>query len=143
MKRKSVEIDSRAILDLIHHSGKSLSDVSREIGYSESYMSLALKNGTISETGAKLLAALYHVPLTQIMKKPHHSQEGASTLFHAKIEINQNVPHMDLFCGDERICQSHSRLRGKSRLDLMQAFSYAAHMMYKHEEQLQLAKSEG
>lgn len=117
MKRKSVEIDSMAILDLIHHSGKSLSDVSREIGYS--------------------------VPLTQIMKKPHHSQEGASTLFHAKIEINQSVLHMDLFCGDERICQSHSRLRGKSRLDFMQAFSYAAHMMYKQEEQLKLAKSEG
>lgn len=38
------------------------------------------------------------------------------------------------------ICKAYSKVKGTRELDLMQAISYAAHMMYKFAEQKELDK---
>lgn len=48
------------------------------------------------------------------------------------------VLHM-YFQGTE-ICKAYSKVKGTRELDLMQAISYAAHMMYKFAEQKELDK---
>lgn len=45
---------------------------------------------------------------------------------------------MSLYFGDEKICEAYSKIKGPGKLDLMQAISYAAHMMYKLAEQEEL-----
>ena len=49
---------------------------------------------------------------------------------------------MDLFFGDQELRSVYSRIKGDTELDLMQAISYAAHMLYKLAEQEALRKRE-
>ena len=91
----TVKIDPNVIKDICLQNGKTLGDVSAQLGRSRPYLYTCCKNGSMSASSAK----------------------------------------MSLFCGSDMIQTAFSKLKGKSSLDLMQAISYAAHMMYKMEEQ--------
>ena len=91
---------------------------------------------------AKLLCYQLNIPLSQIKKKQAATpQSAASGSYTARIDVSGGKSlNMSLYFGDEKICEAYSKIKGPGKLDLMQAISYAAHMMYKIAEQEELKK---
>ena len=135
MSATTVKIDPNAIKDICLQNGKTLGDVSAQLGRSRPYLYTCCKNGSMSASSAKLFCMQFNVPLSKISPKEAVTQEQAAGQFHAEIQVQEDTLQMTLFCGSDMIQTAFSKLKGKSSLDLMQAISYAAHMMYKMEEQ--------
>lgn len=140
MKVNTIEIDRNALRDVILASGKNYTQISHELGFSNSYISYVLNTGKMRETSAKLLCYQLNIPLSRIQKKqPVTPQSAASGTYTARIDVSGGKSlNMSLYFGDEKICEAYSKIKGPGKLDLMQAISYAAHMMYKLAEQEEL-----
>ena len=140
MKTNMIEIDRNALRDAIAASGKRKAQISRDIGYTDSYINGCLNFGTMRESAAKLLCLQLGIPLSKIQKKqPVTPQAAASGTYTARIDVSGGKSlNMSLYFGDEKICEAYSKIKGPGKLDLMQAISYAAHMMYKLAEQEEL-----
>lgn len=142
MKGNVIELDRNALRDAIMESGKNLSQASRDLGYSDAYISYCISTGQMKESAAKLLCYQLNIPLSQIKKKQAATpQSAARGSYTARIDISGGKSlNMSLYFGDEKICEAYSKIKGPGKLDLMQAISYAANMMYKIAEQKELEK---
>lgn len=142
MKGNVIELDWNALRDAITERGKNLSQASRDLGYSDAYISYCISTGQMKESAAKLLCYQLNIPLSQIKKKQAATpQSAASGSYTARIDVSGGKSlNMSLYFGDEKICEAYSKIKGPGKLDLMQAISYAAHMMYKIAEQEELKK---
>ena len=137
MRGNTIEIDKNALREVIAASGKNLSQASRDLGYSDAYISCCISTGHMKESVAKLLCYQLNIPLSRIKKKQAATpQSAASGSYTARIDVSGGKSlNMSLYFGDEKICEAYSKIKGPEKLDLMQAISYAAHMMYKIAEQ--------
>ena len=140
MNGKIIQLDSNATRDAISESGKNFSQVSRDLGYSDAYVSYCIKAGRMKEAAAKLLCYQLNIPLSRIQKKQATTpQTAASGSYTARIDVSGGKSlNMSLYFGGEKVCEAYSKIKGPEKLDLMQAISYAAHMMYKLAEQEEL-----
>lgn len=140
MKVKMIDIDKNALKDAIRASGKNYTEMSNALGFCDSYISCSLNMGKMRESSVKLLCYLLDIPISRIQKKaPITPEIAASGTYTARIDISGGKSlNMSLYFGDEKICEAYSKIKGHGKLDLMQAISYAAHMMYKITEQEEL-----
>lgn len=140
MNGKTIELDRNALKNVIAESGKNASQISRDLGYTDGYVRVCISKGLMKESSAKLLCYQLNIPLSKIQKKqPVTSQSAASGAYTARIDVSGGKSlNMALYFGDEKICEAYSKIKGPGKLDLMQAISYAAHMMYKIAEQEEL-----
>lgn len=62
MKGNVIELDWNALRDAITERGKNLSQASRDLGYSDAYISYCISTGQMKESAAKLLCYQLNIP---------------------------------------------------------------------------------
>lgn len=122
--------------------------VSEKLGYGHSYISNALLTGRMNRTACKLLAATYGVPEDFFRAKepgppkaaqppePKEAQQGGYAL---RLHVMDKRVFLQLERDGVKVAGAYSKRKNDSDLALVQAISYAAHMIYKLCEQQALA----
>ena len=65
---------------------------------------------------------------------------GGGELYTLGLDVSPERVVLHMYFQGTEICKAASKVKGTRELDLMQAISYAAHMMYKFAEQKELDK---
>ena len=137
MKSAYVKINAEAIRRHCVTSGYTMADLARRMGRTQSYFSNVLSRGTISASAYPLLVSVAGVdpdretpPKTEAQHAPQPGGRYSLTL-----QTKPDRIRLALCDGGKEISYAWSKLRGSSELDLAQAISYAAHLIYKFSEQ--------
>lgn len=144
MKSSYVNINAEAIRRHCVASGYTMADLARRMGRSQSYFSNVLSRGSISASAYPLLVSVAGVdpdaflaretpPKTEAQHAPQPGGRYSLTL-----QTKPDRIRLALCDGGKEISYAWSKLRGSSELDLTQAISYAAHLIYKFSEQRSL-----
>lgn len=137
MKSSYVKINAEAIRRHCVASGYTMSDLARRMGRTQSYFSNCLSLGSISASAYPLLVEVAGVdhdaflaretpPKTEAQHEPQPGGRYSLTL-----QTKPDRIRLALCDGGKKISYAWSKLRGSSELDLAQAISYAAHLIYK------------
>ena len=141
-KLKLERLNRGAVLTGIERSGLSMKEVSHRIGRGDTYLSAAIRRGVMSAAAIPLLAKELDVPREDLILHQEEQKtccaKDAVNQYAAQIEVSKTKLHMTLLFGGRELYSAYSRIKGDSELDLMQAISYAAHLMYKLAEQEEL-----
>lgn len=141
MKSSYVKINAEAIRRHCVTSGCTMADLARRMGRTQSYFSNVLSRGTISASAYPLLVSVAGVdpdaflaretpPKTEAQHAPQPGGRYSLTL-----QTKPDRIRLALCDSGKEISYAWSKLRGSSELDLTQAISYAAHLIYKFSEQ--------
>lgn len=144
MKTAMVNINSKAILDALSTSHQSARQGSMGMYRSETYLSGIIRCKKMPKSMVPVLADALGIPASRLTEPEldKRSPKQAAKRYHAEMEVTSDRLHMVLLFGDQELYSTYSRIKGNTELDLMQAVSYAAHMMYKQAEQEALKKQE-
>lgn len=146
MKTAMVSINSKAILDALNDHQKTARQISTNLGRSEAYLSGIIRRRKMPKAMLPVLAQALDMPikrLTEVQEpKTSRAPEQAAQRYHAEMQVWPDRLRMVLFFGDQELHSVYSKIKGDTELDLMQAISYAAHLMYKLAEQEALKKQE-
>ena len=148
MKSAYVKINAEAIRRHCVASGYTMADLARRMGRTQSYFSNCLSRGSISASAYPLLVEVAGVdpdaflaretpPKTEAQHAPQPGGRYSLTL-----QTKPDRIRLALCDGGKEISYAWSKLRGSSELDLAQAISYAAHMIYKFSEQRTIVTDE-
>lgn len=66
---KQIEVDGQKLLQIIREKNISAHEISRNMGYSQSYISMCASTGQISQTALKLLELMYDIKIDDIKKQ--------------------------------------------------------------------------
>lgn len=66
---KQIEVDGQKLLQIIREKNISAREISRNMGYSQSYISVCASTGQISQTALKLLEFMYDIKIDDIKKQ--------------------------------------------------------------------------
>lgn len=139
---KLEKLNRSAVLNAIGGAGLSMKEVSHRIGRGDSYLSASIRRGVMSAAAIPLLAKELDVPQKDLILHEEEQKsccaKDAVNKYAAQIEVSKTKLHMTLLFGGKELYSTYSRIKGDSELDLMQAISYAAHLMYKLAEQEEL-----
>lgn len=144
MKSAYVKINAEAIRRHCVASGYTMADLARRMGRTQSYFSNVLARGSISASAYPLLVSVAGVdhdaflaretpPKTEAQHAPQPGGRYSLTL-----QTKPDRIRLALCDGGKEISYAWSKLSGSSELDLAQAISYAAHLIYKFSEQSSL-----
>lgn len=117
------------------------SDVCRRIGRNSNF--LCSCTGDMADYTYDLLVRELGVENGAFQKKEDvqptkaNSQAGLYTL---GLDVSPEKVVLHMYFQGTEICKAYSKVKVTRELDLMQAISYAAHMMYKFAEQKELDK---
>lgn len=125
--------------------------VSEALGYGKSFISNALHSGKMSRAANKLLAATYGIP-EGFFLAPDPPKTAQPPEFEGRTAGGQDGYALRLLTSDkqvflllehdgEKVGSAYSKRKDSSELELTQAISYAAHMIYKFCEQKTLQES--
>lgn len=139
---KLEKLNRSAVLNAIGGAGLSMKEVSHRIGRGDSYLSASIRRGVMSAAAIPLLAKELDVPQKDLILHQEEQKsccaKDAVNQYAAQIEVSKTKLHMTLLFGGRELYSTYSKIKGDSELDLMQAISYAAHLMYKLAEQEEL-----
>lgn len=145
-KTAMVSINSKVILDALNDRQKTARQVSMDLGRSEAYLSGIVSRKKAPKSMLPILAQVLDIPVNRLTEsqnpKTSLAPEQAAQRYHTEIQVWPDRLRMVLFFGDQELRSVYSRIKGDTELDLMQAISYAAHMLYKLAEQEALRKRE-
>lgn len=138
MSETMVKVDFQKMKAFLDNIGVTLTEASRKIGKSPAYLNAMSKNGEISKTAFMLFCMVYGCKKEDLIyqepiKKPQSSMESYG--WSIDLGVSPTVLTMRLKYGNDTVHTARSKIKGNTQLDLVQAISYAAHMIYKQEEQ--------
>lgn len=143
---KLENLNRSAVLNGIERSGLSMKEASHRIGRGDSYLSASIRRGMMSAAAIPLLAKELDIPQKDLILHQDEQKtccaKDAVNKYTVQIEVSKTKLHMTLLFGGKELYSTYSRIKGDSELDLMQAISYAAHLMYKLAEQEELKKDQ-
>ena len=121
----------------LEKSGMSSSEVSRRMGRCVSYVTATLKRGVMPPAALSVFCDLVGVSPDDLTKAPPSPpvSRPACQLHSITLDVRKDKLRMALTFGDQELYAAWSRIKGNTELDLLQAVSYAAHLMYKLAEQ--------
>ena len=138
---KRINVDIPAIKKHIREHGMPQADVCRRIGRSANF--LCGCTGDMADYTYDLLVRELGVENGAFLKKedvqPTKANSGAG-LYTLGLDVSPEKVGLHMYFQGTEICKAYSKVKGTRELDLMQAVSYAAHMMYKFTEQKELNK---
>ena len=136
---KRIKVDIQAIKEYLRENGMTQVDVCRRIGRSPTF--LCSCTGDLAEYTYDLLIQVLGVEDGAFQKKaaPQEVNRGGE-LYTLGLDVSPERVILRLYFQGTEICKAASKVKGTRELDLMQAISYAAHMMYKFTEQKELNK---
>lgn len=139
MKTKTVELDTVKLERFMAERNLTKVEVSRAIGRSESFICMAINKKRMGETAYRFLCECYGLKYNAFLKEevkeePKVEEPG----WNIAILPDVDRVYLELRKDGRKIKGVYSRLKGDGVLDLMQAISYGAHLMYKFAEQDEL-----
>ena len=149
---KAVRIDTEALISWMDERGMTKAELSYEIGRSKNCISMVIAKGCMSTTVYDFLVRHFDLPYDAFLLKeetaaapkkdptpgPKHNDYWLDLeTYPDKLKLTLNFSS----CGvDVEVAHAWCCVRGNTEHDLVQAISYAAHMLYKISEQNQFAK---
>ena len=138
---KRIKVDIPAIKEYVRENGMTQVDVCRRIGRSPNF--LCSCTGDMAEYTYDLLIQVLGVEYGAFQKKekaaPQEVNRGGE-LYTLGLDVSPERVILRMYFQGTEICKAAAKVKGTRELDLMQAISYAAHMMYKFTEQKELNK---
>lgn len=138
---KRIKVDIPAIKEYLRENGMTQVDVCRRIGRSPNF--LCSCTGDMAEYTYDLLIQVLGVEDGAFQKKekaaPQEVNRG-DELYTLGLDVSPERVILRMYFQGTEICNAAAKVKGTRELDLMQAISYAAHMMYKFTEQNELNK---
>lgn len=138
---KRIKVDMPAIKEHIKKNGMTQADVCKRIGRSPNF--LCGCTGDMADYTYDLLIQVLGVEDGAFQQKekaaPPDANRGGE-LYTIGLDVYPERVVMRMYFQGTEICKAASKVKGTRELDLMQAISYAAHMMYKFTEQKELNK---
>lgn len=142
MKSAYVKINAEAIRRHCVTNGCTMTDLARRMGRTQSYFSNVLARGSISASAYPLLVSVAGVDYDAFLARetpPKTEAQRATThpdgQYSLTLQTKPDRIRLALCDGGKEISYAWSKLRGSSELDLAQAISYAAHLIYKFSKQ--------
>ena len=139
-----VKIDPQKMRNVLRDKGLSQVEVSEANGKSKNYISVCICNGEISTTALELIRIKYGISIKEISpekkKEPEKKPESETspTGFSLSILVKPDRVRVGISHNGEELYSAWSLVKGETETKLMQAISYAAHMLYKKAEQKEL-----
>ena len=116
----------------------SASFVSRELGFCGNYLSVCFFNGKMSSTAFDLMTRKFDVDPKRIIAKPKPEPVKSAPGYTCSVSVKPDKVMFSVSFDGNEIHKAYARVKGQKELDLLQAISYAAHMVYKLAEQKEL-----
>lgn len=138
---KRIKVDVPAIKKYIREHGMTQLDVCRRIGRSPNF--LCSCTGEMAEYTYDLLIQVLSVEdgaFQQRKETASQAENRGGELYTLGLDVSPDIVILRMYFQGTEICKAASKVKGTRELDLMQAISYAAHMMYKFTEQKELNK---
>lgn len=140
-----MNIDPERLRNFAAKNG-GLKHISLQLGYSRSYLSNVADYGRMRQSTANQLSAMYGVPedffLAREPEKPKAAApQAGQTGYALRLQATDKQVFLLLEHDGEKVGSAYSRRKDNSELALVQAISYAAHMIYKFCEQKTLQES--
>lgn len=144
MSIQCVKVDPAKLRAWCKETNVTLTEVSREMGHYDSFMSKVVAAGEFPARQFDLFCRLYNVSPEAF--KPDEPVEINTTADHTgkpwslTLDVHPNKVHVGInYCGSE-VYGAWSHVKDNTELGLVQAISYAAHMCYKLAEQKKLQR---
>lgn len=134
-----VQLNTNEMRDYITSSKITGYDMSAMVGRSPAFISGCIKNGRMLDVTYKMLMERLGLPYETFIKPEYpnvehtpSTQEGPYSLH---LEVHPDKVFLALHFNGQEMYHAYSKVKGDKELDLVQAISYAAHMIYKMSEQ--------
>lgn len=138
--KRMINIDRDAIKKYCKETGITLQQFSQKIGRSNFFMYNLSKTGQIREEVYNLILKVFDLP--------RGTFEKSDNLMNADVKVSGYELSVDVRLG--KLCtkmsyqgnvmyEAWAYIKGNTETDLMQAVSYAAHLMYKKAEETDIA----
>lgn len=108
--------------------------LSRDIGRSDNYIDNCIYRGVMPSNTLDLLSRFLDVNVSDLTNKKYTKLTGYSV----NLDVNPDKVRLQILFDGEVVGSAYSKIKGDTETDLMQAISYAAHMIYKFSEQKRL-----
>lgn len=121
----------------LEKSGLSAIEVSRRMGRCNNYVTSTLKKGAMPTAALSVFCDMLGISTDDLTKAPPSPSVSrpAYQSHGITLDVRKDKLRMALTFGDQELYAAWSRIKGDTELDLLQAVSYAAHLMYKLAEQ--------
>ena len=123
-------------MDYADHHGTTLGGMSREMGYNSNFLSISCGRDTINPAAAKLLETMFGIDVTPYIGAPAPKDEWRVDwdIGPLKLRVFAKILH-----NDEMVYYGYSRIKEPvTNMSILQAISYATHVVYKKAEQAAL-----
>ena len=134
MRNNMVQIDGNSLKSAIKKNNMTSAGLSREIGRGQSYIANCLDRGVMSRYALELLSRILRTNISDLMPKTGRDTSG----FKMNLDVKPDKVYLEVLFDGQVIGSAYSKIKGQTEVDLMQAISYAAHMIYKFAEQKRL-----
>lgn len=137
-----VKIDRTALRAYLDEHGLTYKAAGELCMRSNSFVNNIFQKGTTSDTGYAALCNGFGVPYGTFKEKEAEPVNAAEPEvgFTLSLQVKPDRVRVGVNFNGAEIYNGYSRVNGDTELDLMQAISYAAHMIYKFAEQRVLAE---
>lgn len=117
--------------------GLSAIEVSRRMGRCNNYVTSTLKKGAMPTAALSMFCDMLGISTDDLTKAPPSPSVSrpAYQSHGITLDVRKDKLRMALIFCDQELYAAWSRIKGDTELDLLQAVSYAAHLMYKLAEQ--------
>lgn len=143
MKSIMININSvklRALLDDYNaEHGTTYAELSRRMGRTGAFLHTCILRGTVSPNTTAMLKALYGIRPEDYVGAEEEPKKKSGWEFKVDIEPEKGRCHAYIILGGEVVVEGFAKIKDvTSKLSIVQATSYAAHICYKRVEQEEL-----
>lgn len=140
-----MNIDPERLRNFAAKNG-GLKHISLQLGYCRSYLSNVADYGRMRLSVARQLSAMYGVPEDFFRAREPEKPKAAApqvgqTGYALRLQATERQVFLLLEHDGEKVGSAYSKRKDNSELALVQAISYAAHMIYKFCEQQMLQEA--
>lgn len=140
-----MKIDAERLRRFAAKNG-GIEHISRQMGFSENYLSTIVNRQRMRQSTANQLSAIYGVPADffrarELAKQNPAVPQTKQMGYALRLQATDKQVFLLLEHDGEKVGSAYSKRKDSSELALTQAISYAAHMIYKFCEQKTLQES--
>lgn len=129
----TVKIDPDKLDEFLTGEGLTTQELSSELGFEKDYIKSVLNGEPMALPVWKLFQVLYALDDNELSPDPDNSQRLSLSL-----NVMSDRVRIGLLENGVETDYAFSKIRGEREVDLIQAISYATHILYKNAEQRDL-----
>lgn len=131
-----VKIDTGAMRAWIKREGMTLQEVSEKIGRCRTYIGVCLAKGSMVESAYRMFCGTFGLPRSAFIPAPCVPEKPQSTEgYTIGMDVKPDRVRLCVKYDGVEVHHAHALIKGDTEIDLLQAVSYAAHMIYKLAQQ--------